>query len=39
VITPDRKEWHPVDQVAPAPKSGGGDAGGSNVIVKPKWAS
>lgn len=36
IITPDRKEWHPVEQVAkPAPT---GTEKPSNVIVKPAWA-
>ncbi len=33
VVTPDRKEWHPIEQVQPAA------APASNVIVKPAWAS
>jgi hypothetical protein len=38
VVTPEMKEWHAVDQVAPTPKPSGSDAGG-NVIIKPAWAS
>jgi hypothetical protein len=36
VITPERKEWHAVDQAAPEPAAA---ASRSDVIVKPKWAS
>jgi hypothetical protein len=37
VVTPDRKEWQPVDQVTkPTPASAGEKA--SSAIVKPAWA-
>jgi hypothetical protein len=37
IITPERKEWHAVEQVTkPAPT---GTEKPSNVIVKPNWAS
>jgi hypothetical protein len=38
VITPDMKEWHPVEQVAKPAKPTSGSSGGGNVIVKPPWA-
>ena len=43
VITPDRQDWHPVEQ--PPPFNGGGDGSGgatppaSTPIAKPAWAS
>src|SRR5262245_24202690 len=37
VITPEMREWHPVDQVTPTPKPSGGNTGG-NVIARPAWA-
>ena len=38
VITPDKKDWHPIEQVAaPRPTSGNGNAN-ANAIVKPQWA-
>jgi hypothetical protein len=38
IITPERKEWQPVEQVTkPAPAPAGEKP--SNVIVKPVWAS
>lgn len=39
VVTPDRKEWQPIEQVtkpAPAPAAAAGNT--SNAIVKPAWA-
>jgi hypothetical protein len=39
VITPDRPEWQPVEQVTkPAPASAPDGEKPSNVIVKPVWA-
>jgi hypothetical protein len=37
VITPECKEWHPIEQVV-RPPSDGGDASPSKEIKKPDWA-
>jgi hypothetical protein len=43
VITPDKKDWHPVEQPPPFNGGSGGSAGGtppvSTPIAKPAWAS
>lgn len=36
IVTPDRKEWHPIEQVAKPAAAPTGER--SNVIVKPNWA-
>jgi hypothetical protein len=38
VITPDRKEWRPIEQ-APKPPTEGGPGNTPTPIIKPKWAS
>ena len=38
IITPDRKEWQPVEQVAKPAPTPAATAKPSNVIVKPQWA-
>jgi hypothetical protein len=38
VVTPDQKEWHPIEQVE-QPLMHATPAAGSNVIPKPAWAS
>ena len=43
VITPDRQDWHPVEQPPPFNGGGGGSGGAtppaSTPIAKPSWAS
>jgi hypothetical protein len=39
IVTPERKEWQPVEQVAPPAAAAVATAKPGNVIQKPAWAS
>jgi hypothetical protein len=39
VITPDRKNWHAVEQTPPPPKPSGATASAPAAISKPTWAA
>ena len=39
VITPDRKDWHAVEQVPPPPKPSDNASSTQPTITKPAWAS
>ena len=39
VITPDRKNWHAVEQAPPPPRASGATASAPAAISKPTWAA
>jgi hypothetical protein len=39
IVTPDRKEWHQVEQVAVAKSAPAAQAAASTTIAKPAWAA
>jgi hypothetical protein len=38
VVTPDQKDWHPIEQIEPLRHATAKTEPASNVIVKPAWA-